>query len=271
MGRYYAAKGKLERAVACIRRAIARWQTAELPREAARAGCLLADTLGLGGAWPQAREICEQSLEAAIAHDSPTLRLQALVGLANSYAALEDGDMAAAFALEALDAAVEPFDRYEIAQLQTALVRVALQQEDWSAAEQLLRGGVMPHLTLLTANNALRAQVTAHQGRLIYQQILMGQSALTPQALEQAEDFFVEATVLCEAQGMVYEYARALYDLAEVYRLGMDSGDRYQYQGKRLRCLRLALDTLENFHSEPCEQLKDRLDEALEQALLSRT
>jgi tetratricopeptide (TPR) repeat protein len=267
LGRYYAAKGKLERAVACVEGAIARWQAAAQPQEEGRAGCLLAKILGLCGAWTRSREICDQSLELAIAHDSPTLRLQALVGLVNSYVALEDGDMAAAFAFEALDAAVEPFDRYEIAQLQTALLRVALQQEDWSAAEQLLQEGVMPHLALLTENNVLQAHIAASRGRLVYQKVLAGQESLTPQTLEQAEDFLVDATVLCESQGMVYEYARTLYDLAQVYRLGMDTGDRYQYQGKRVRSLRLGLDALDNFHNEPAERLKDLLNEALEQAL----
>ncbi len=267
LGRYYAAKGKLERAVACVEGAIARWQAAAQPREEARAGCVLAEILGLGGAWQRSREICEQSLEVAIAHDSPTLRLQALVGLVNSYAALEEGEMAAALAFEALDAAVEPFDRYEIAQLQMALLRVALQQEDWSAAEELLQEGVMPHLVLLTENNVLRAHVAANRGRLVYQRILAGKDPLTVSTLEKAEDFLVEATVLCESQGMVYEYARTLYDLAQVYRLGMDTGDRYQYQGKRVRSLRLALDTLDSFRNELAERLKDRLDEALEQAL----
>ncbi|MFQ3679364.1 MAG: hypothetical protein SNJ60_02485, partial [Pseudanabaenaceae cyanobacterium] len=271
LGRYYAVKGNLERAVACVEAAIARWQAADQPRESARAGCLLAEILGLCGAWTRSREICEQSLEVAIAHDSPTLRLQALVGLVNSYTALEEGDMAAAFAFEALDAAIEPFDRYEIAQLQTALLRVALQQEDWAVAEEVLRGGVEPHLQLLTENNALRAHVAANRGRLIYQKILAGKEPLTTQILEQAEDFLVDATVLCESQGMVYEYARTLYDLAQVYRLGMDTDDRYQYQGKQIRSLRLALDTLDTFRNEPAERLKDLLDEALEQALAHRT
>ncbi len=267
LGRYYATKGKLERAVACVEGAIARWQAAAEPREGARAGCLLAEILGLCGAWTRSREICEQSLEVAIAHDSPTLRLQALVGLVNSYVALEEGEMAAALAFEALDAAVEPFDRYEIAQLQTALLRVALQNEDWLTAEQLLQEGVMPHLPLLTENNVLRAHIAANCGRLVYQKVLAGKEPLTLQVLEQAEDFLVDATVLCESQGMVYEYARTLYDLAEVYRLGMNTGDRYQYQGKRVRSLRLGLDALDSFHSEPVERVKDLLDEALEQAL----
>jgi hypothetical protein len=77
----------------------------------------------------------------------------------------------------------------------------------------------------------------------------------------------LDAAMVFEQQGMTQEYARTLYDLAGLYNLCTNHSTLFfQYQGKMVRSLELALSVLEQFEVGN-DHLISEIENALNQAM----
>jgi tetratricopeptide (TPR) repeat protein len=83
------------------------------------------------------------------------------------------------------------------------------------------------------------------RGRILLYRLMGGESSSNEEIVETIEDIFLDSSMVFEQQGMKRQFASALYHLAQLYRLATGLPNSYQYQGKQLRSLELALSVLQ--------------------------
>ncbi|NJK33956.1 MAG: hypothetical protein HC919_02865 [Oscillatoriales cyanobacterium SM2_2_1] len=83
------------------------------------------------------------------------------------------------------------------------------------------------------------------RGRVLLYRLMQEEGVPNEESLEAIEDIFLDASMVFEQQGMKRQFASTLYHLAQLYSLTTPLPSSYQYQGKRLRALELALSVLQ--------------------------
>lgn len=192
----------------------------------------------------QAASLFQSTLDIALVNSDNFLRLQALKGLVK--VALSESQWQTAIALikDAIDLLKEPVDSIEIGYLYCDLAEALLGNRQTEDSLICIRIDVLPRFRDF---QYLRGVAIAKhiRGRIYVHRLLEGLDSLDEDAIETAEDSLVDASMTFEQFGMMYDYAKVLYDLAYLYHLCSNSHLQYQYQGKALRSLELSLSAID--------------------------
>jgi hypothetical protein len=78
-----------------------------------------------------------------------------------------------------------------------------------------------------------------------------GLVSLNEETIEIAEDYLLEASLLFEQHKMMKHYALTLSEMARLYNICANTQYQFQYQGKSLRSLELAMAILDQFEIRP--------------------
>jgi tetratricopeptide (TPR) repeat protein len=192
----------------------------------------------------QANSLFQNALDLAIDHSDNFLRLQALKGLGK--VALADSQWQNAIALikDTITLLKEPVDSIEIGYLYCDLAEALLGNRQTEESLICIRINVLPRFRDFQYGRGIA--IAKHlRGRIYVHRLLEGLDSLDEDAIETAEDSLLDASMAFEQFGMMYDYAKALYDLACLYQLCSSSQFQYQYQGKSLRSLELSLSVLD--------------------------
>jgi len=194
--------------------------------------------------FEKAQAAFEKSLDLSLEADYIYLRFQSLVGMVQVEIALADWDVAEALIEESLQLAELPLDLDKLAILYQSRAEALLGNRQVLEAQDCLQLETLPRLENLQ-NPAGQAIAKRTMGRILQARLQEGLDRLTTETIENAEDYFVDASMIFEERGMATEYAKTLYDAANLYNLCEEfKYNRYQYQGKAVRSLKLALSAL---------------------------
>ena len=224
-------------------------------------GCLYLVTTELA----QSASLFNSALEIAIANADEYLRRQALKGLIKI--AIAQREWASAFAMlkDVIGLLKEPTDTIEIGYLYCDLAESLLGNDQVEESLICVRIQVLPRFRDFQYSQGIA--IAKHlRGRIYVQRLLVGLDSLDEDAIETAEDSLIDASITFEQFGMMFEYAKSLYDLASLYQLCSNSQLQYQYQGKSLRSLELALSVLDKIGLSNSE-LASKVDALLDQVM----
>jgi tetratricopeptide (TPR) repeat protein len=248
LGLYYMTIGEFQTALMHLERALGYRQ--ELDNEHGKAisfGNLGRFHLQIDQLEP-VEDLFQTSLEIAVAEQDELLQILALSGLAQNLIAHGQWQIAISKVQSALKLTQEPLDTLRIAELSLHLAEAFLGAEQMDDSLRTIDREVMPRFRDLQ-NKAGIAAGKRIKGRIFYQRLILGFDSLEEDTIERAEDFLLDAAMLFEQEKMPIDYAKTLYDLAYLYQLCLNSRFKYQYQGKSVRSLELALNALQNFNS----------------------
>jgi tetratricopeptide (TPR) repeat protein len=213
--------------------------------------------------FDQAQSAFEKSLDISLESDYTYLRLQSLVGMVQVAIALSDWDVAEALIEESLNLAEFPLDLDKLAILYQSRSEALLGNRQVLEAQDCLEIETLPRLeTLHSPVGKAIAQRTL--GRILQARLREGLDRLTTETIENAEDCFVDASMIFEELGLLTDYAKTLFDIANLYNICEEfKYNRYQYQGKAVRSLKLALSALEKVQGDTnylTKTIEDKLD-----------
>ncbi|BBC22700.1 tetratricopeptide repeat protein [Pseudanabaena sp. ABRG5-3] len=198
----------------------------------------------LSGEVNQAASLFQNTLDIAIANSDNFLRLQALKGLVKVALAEAQWQTAIELIKDAIDLLKEPVDSIEIGYLYCDLAEALLGNRQTEDSLICIRINALPRFRDFQYLRGIA--IAKHiRGRIYIHRLLEGLDSLDEDSIETAEDSLVDASMTFEQFGMMYDYAKVLYDLACLYQLCSNSQLQYQYQGKSLRSLELSLSTLD--------------------------
>ncbi|MEE3718277.1 hypothetical protein V2H45_16175 [Tumidithrix elongata RA019] len=247
LGKYYATIGDFQTALFHLERSLSLRQ--ELDDEHAKAisfGHLGRIHLQIEELDP-VEDLFQTSLEIGLAYEDEVLRIQALSGLAQLAIARSQWQLAIAMIQEALDLTQEPLDTKRVAYLSLDFAEALLGDDRLEDSLKSIDLEVMPRFVKLQDKVGI-AVAKRMRGRILYRRLLDGLDTLEEDTIEIAEDTLLDASMLFEQAKMPQEYAKTLYDLAFLYQLCLNSRFKYQYQGKSVRSLELALNVLEQYN-----------------------
>ncbi|ELS31013.1 MULTISPECIES: tetratricopeptide repeat protein [Pseudanabaena] len=235
----------------------------------------------LSGDNSQAASLFQCARDIAIANSDNFLRLQALKGLAK--VAIADNEWqvtglliqdaiidnqwqsAILFLKEAIALLKEPVDTIEIAYLYCDLAEALLGDRQIEESLICIRVDVLPRFRDYQYLKGIA--IAKHiRGRIYVHRILEGLDSLDEDAIETAEDSLLDASISFEQLGMMNDYAKTLYDLAGLYQTCNSSQFQYQYQGKSIRSLELALSVLDRIgmsHTQLASQIEVMLNQVM--------
>jgi tetratricopeptide (TPR) repeat protein len=265
LGLYYMTVGEFQNALVHLERALGYRQ--ELDDEHSKAisfGNLGRFYLLIDQLEP-VEDLCQTSLEIGLTEQDELLQILALTGLAQNAIAHAQWQTAIGKVQSALKLTQEPLDTLRIAELSLHLAEAFLGAEQMDDSLRTIDREVMPRFRDLQ-NKAGIAAGKRIKGRIFYQRLILGFDSLEEDTIERAEDFLLDAAMLFEQEKMPIEYAKTLYDLAYLYQLCLNSRFKYQYQGKSVRSLELALNALQNFNRGD-SRLANQIDAMLLQAM----
>jgi hypothetical protein len=136
-----------------------------------------------------------------------------------------------------------------------------LPQPFWKAIDS----EVKPRFTSLQHKAGIAAAKHI-RGKILYRRLVDGLDSLEQDKIEHAEDALLDAAMIFEQEMMPQAYAKTLYDLAYLYQLCLNSRFKYQYQGKSVRSLELALNALDQFNCGNTK-LAAQIDQMLMQSM----
>jgi len=224
-------------------------------------GCLFLFTNEL----EQSASLFGNALEIAIANTNEYLRRQALKGLIKIAIARHEWAEAIALLKDVIGLLKEPADAIEIAYLYGDLAESLLGKDQLEESLICVRIQVLPRFRDFQHSQGIA--IAKHlRGRIYMQRLAVGLDALDEDAIETAEDSLIDASIGFEQSGMMFEYAKSLYDLASLYQLCSNSQFQYQYQGKSLRSLELSLSVLSQIGLGDGE-LATKVDALLDQVM----
>ncbi len=215
----------------------------------------------------QANALFQNTLDIALANADNFLRLQALKGLIKVAIAEHQWQMAIATIKDAFCLLKEPIDSMEIGHLYCDLAEALLGDRQMEASLICIKTNVLPRFREFQYQTGLA--IAKHiRGRIYVHRLLEGLDSLDEDAIETAEDSLLDAAMGFEQLGMMSDYAKVLYDLACLYQLCSNSHLQYQYQGKALRSLELALSVLDQLGMSDT-QLASQVEAMLNQVMHS--
>lgn len=219
----------------------------------------------LSGELNQANSLFQISLDLAIHQSDNFLRLQALKGLVKVIIADFQWQNAITLIKDTITLLKEPVDSVEIGYLYCDLAEALLGNRQTEESLICIRINVLPRFRDLQYSRGLA--VAKHlRGRIYVHRLLEGLDSLNEDEIETAEDSLLEASMAFEQFGMMYDYAKTLYNLACLYQLCSSSYLKYQYQSKSLRSLELSLSVLEQLglgNSQFASQVEELLNQAM--------
>ncbi len=198
----------------------------------------------LSGELKQANSLFQNALDLAIDRSDNFLRLQSLKGLSKIALAESQWQNAIALIKDTITLLKEPVDSIEIGYLYCDLAEALLGNRQTEESLICIRINVLPRFRDFQYSRGIA--IAKHlRGRIYVHRLLEGLDSLDEDAIETAEDSLLDASMAFEQFGMMYDYAKTLYDLACLYHLCSSSQFQYQYQGKALRSLELSLSILD--------------------------
>jgi tetratricopeptide (TPR) repeat protein len=248
LGSYYAAVSDPRTASMHLRRSLSRRQEPGCESDKAISLALLGKVNLQLENYEQAENFLEQSLDLALQCDHTYTRLNAMTGLGQLAIAQSEWEIAAIMFQEALQIVQEPIDLSKAAYLYVNLAEALLGGEKIDSAQRCIETEAVPRFQHLQDQLGLAISKRL-LGRILTCKLLDGGEGLTEEMIEKAEDYLSDASMLFEQRGMSQEYAKTLYDQACLYNICASSNSKYQYQGKSVRSLELALNVLEQFGS----------------------
>ncbi len=194
-----------------------------------------------------AEEYFQQALQIALIYEDELLRLQSLIGLEEVALATGRFQDSKTLISDALAIVHSPIDDYRIAFLYRDLAEALLGNGEVEESVKCLESEVMPRFKTLEGKRGL-AIAKRVKGRIKLYRLIHNIDEVTENAIESTQDVLLDAAMVFEQQGMTQEYAKTLYDLAGLYSLCSNHSTLFfQYQGKMVRSLELALSVLEQF------------------------
>ena len=219
----------------------------------------------VSGDTNQAASLFQNALDIALINTDQFLQLQAIKGLAKVALAESQWQSAITLLKDVIPSLQEPIDTIELGYLYCDLAESLL--DDRKIEESLLcvRVQVLPRFR---DHQYLRGiAITKHlRGRIYIHRLQEGLDILDQDGIETAEDSLLDASITFEQFGMMLNYAKSLYDLACLYQLCNSSHLQYQYQGKSLRSLELALSVLDQLGLSNT-QITSKVEAMLHQAM----
>lgn len=248
LGRYYTAIGDFQNALFHLERSLLYRKEQNLDREQGVSYAHLGQLNLQMEHYEQAKDYFEQSLDIALGESDNYLRLQALMGLSQVAIAQEEWEQASILLSDAVELIQEPLDTLKAAYLYKDTAEALLGYGKVQAAQECLETEVSLRFEQLQDKRGLA--VTKHlRGKILTRRLMDGLDALSEETIEVAEEQLLDASIIFEQQGMSQDYARTLYDLSCLYNLCSNTKYSYQYQGKSVRSLELALNVLAQFDS----------------------
>lgn len=219
----------------------------------------------VSGDTNQAASLFQNALDIALINTDQFLQLQAIKGLAKVALAESQWQSAITLLKDVIPSLQEPIDTIELGYLYCDLAESLL--DDRKIEESLLcvRVQVLPRFR---DHQYLRGIAIAKhlRGRIYIHRLQEGLDILDQDGIETAEDSLLDASITFEQFGMMLNYAKSLYDLACLYQLCNSSHLQYQYQGKSLRSLELALSVLDQLGLSNT-QITSKVEAMLHQAM----
>jgi len=219
----------------------------------------------LSGEFNQASSLFQNALDLAIDQSDHLLRLQALKGLGKVAIAESQWQNAIILIKDTIALLKEPVDSIEIGYLYCDLAEALLGNRQTEESLICIRINVLPRFRDFQYSRGI-ATAKHLRGRTYVHRLLEGLDSLDEDAIESAEDSLLDASMAFEQFGMMYDYAKTLYDLACLYQLCSNSHLQYQYQGKSLRSLELSLSVLEQLGLGNCH-LASQVELLIDQAM----
>ena len=263
LGEYYAALGDFQAALFHLDRSRLQRQTratdiaTDLPterdpnRDISISYAYLAKLHLQMGQYDQAEHYFQQSLEIANQCEDRYLQIAVFTGLGQVALGREQWSTAKTLLSKALQLSRFPADLVSIAGLHLNLAESLLGEKRYVEAQQYIEVYAFTYFQSLDDRLGIAA-VNRTRGRILIYRLRDGIDRMELESIEAAEDFLIEASLTFEQHSMPQEYARTLYDMAYLYRICSDSSHKYQYQGKALRALEIALSILERLgHGAP--------------------
>lgn len=213
-----------------------------------------------------AEEYFQQSLQIALVYEDELLRLQSLIGLEEVALAVGKYQDSKTLIADALAIVHSPTDDYRSAFLYRDLAEALLGNGEVAESFRCLESEVMPRFQALDGNRGI-ALAKRLKGRINLYRLIHGIDEVNENTIEITQDILLDAAMIFEQQGMTQEYAKTLYDLAGLYQLCSNHSTLFfQYQGKMVRSLELALSVLEQFEIGN-EQLITEIENTLNRAM----
>ncbi|MFQ3679363.1 MAG: tetratricopeptide repeat protein [Pseudanabaenaceae cyanobacterium] len=241
LGRYYAALNDFHAALFHFERSLARRSPSHPDR--------LISLVLLGHLHQQsylhdrAEVYYQQALALAEELGEIDLKLQVWAGLGRVAAARCNWEWAEQCIRAALAGRTGAYELQQAAYLYLDLAEVALGRGDCDRAQTLVEGDAAPRFEAL-ASRVGWAHVNRMMGCILTQR-LHQQSGWDTQLAETAEDYFLDASMTFEEQGLVAPYALTLHDMAALYHLSAQRQNAPSNTGKAIRALGLGLGVLE--------------------------
>jgi len=200
-----------------------------------------------------------------LANSDNFLRSQTLKGLAKVAIAESQWQEGITLLKEAISLLPEPVDTIEIGSLYCDLAEALLGDQQVEESLICIRVEVLPRFR--DSQYLKGIAIAKHiRGRIYIHRLLDGRVSLDDNEIETAEDSLLDASIAFEQLGMMYDYAKSLYDLACLYQICSSSQVQYQYQGKSLRSLELSLSVLDQLgmsHSKLATQVEAMLNQVM--------
>jgi class 3 adenylate cyclase len=246
LGGYYAALGDFQAALFHLERSLQCRQSQNSGSQSRETGLSYAHLGKLYlqmSQYDRAESYFQQGLEIAMQWEDRYLQIWLFIGLGQIALGCEQWQEAKNLLYRALQLSHPSTDLVNIAYLHLYLAESLLGEKRYTEAEEHIEAYAIPHFQALDDSLGVAA-ATRTWGKILTFRLKDGIDRMEPEVIETIEDLFMEASLLFE-HGMPQEYARTLYDMAYLYRVCLDSNHRYQYQGKAVRALELALSILE--------------------------
>lgn len=265
IGQYYLRVNDLQSALMSFERSLSVRLEVEDECAIAKSYIYLGQLYLISGDINQAASLFQSTLDIALANSDNFLRLQALKGLVKVAIAESQWQMAIEMIKDGISLLKEPVDTIEIGYLYCDLAEALLGNRQVEESLICIRVHVLPRFRDYQYLRGIA--IAKHlRGRIYVYRLLDGLDSLDEDAIETAEDSLIDASIAFEQFGMMYEYARSLYDLACLYQLCGNSQFQYQYQGKSLRSLELSLSILDQLgmsHTQLASQVESMLNQVM--------
>ncbi len=265
IGQYYLRINNIESALMSFERSLSTRLEIEDACAIAQSYVHLGQLYLTSGDIHQAVSLFQNALEIALANSDNFLRLQALKGMVKVAIAESQWQQAMELSKEAISLLKEPVDSIEIGYLYCDLAEALLGDRQVEESLICIRVHVLPRFRDYQYLRGIA--IAKHlRGRIYVYRLLDGLDSLDEDAIETAEDSLLDASQSFEQFGMMYEYAKSLYDLACLYQLCGSGQFQYQYQGKSLRSLELSLSVLDQLgmsHTQIAAQVETMLNKVM--------
>ncbi|AFY71368.1 hypothetical protein Pse7367_3120 [Thalassoporum mexicanum PCC 7367] len=249
LANYRANKGEFEQALPLLEQLLDR-----LPEEDDLDRALILKQLGLLylllDDHEHAAAYLEQCLDLALHIEHKYLRIEAMAGLSHVAIAQAEYETAGMLIQERLQIIDKPGDLSWAAYAYVDLAEAMLGAGEINDAHECIKAEVIPRFDQLQDQRGI-AKTKRVLGLIWLHKIMDGLVSLNEETIEIAEDYLLEASMLFEQHQMLKHYAVTLADMARLYNISANTQYQFQFQGKSLRSLEMAMATLDQFEIRP--------------------